>query len=124
LERDLNALVNRHSEWQTLDKVLRFLEQYGDPTFIPYHWETLQQQIAAVLPLESPEVQAALLAPAASLEQAVTAEDERGMLHALDALAHEVRLRFFDLDRRLKERCDSIQLLGAEFRFLLDLLTS
>jgi len=120
LKLDLDALVNRHTEWQALDVIVRLLEQQGDTALIPHHWEELQLQVEAVRQLEPSETRAALLEHNRGLESALTAGDTQPVLRALERLALEVRHRFFALDKQLKERCDGLQSVGAEFKVLLD----
>lgn len=123
LGRDLQALVNRHTEWQALDRILRLLEQQGDIDLVPYHWEELQFQVEAVRQLEPEETRATLLEYTRGLAQALTTVDKQLVMPALDRLAREVRYRFFGLDKQLKEHCDGLQPLGSEFKLLLEVLT-
>ena len=122
LNERLQQLVARHGAWQELERSVRLLEQQGDTALIPLHLAAVQDLTAAVCELEQPTAGELLRARVEALGAALAGGDEDRTLACLDAFADEVRYRFYDVDKQLKEHCGTLRLVSSQIEGVLGVL--
>lgn len=110
----LQALIQEHDTWQTIDKVLQTVEVVlsNDPIELEEQWESIVKSVAALCVDRQEHWAMEIYFHMNRLDQALKEREYTKIEARYTGFRRTVSLRFYDIDRTIKEFCARLARLG------------
>lgn len=119
LNQHLTQLVADHDQWQVVDMLLWMIDDLAaNAEDMELHWASLKEQTANLYAASVEPWARDLQAQEAQLEHAVAAHDGGNLARCFDSYRRRAILRFYRVDKNLKELCDKLDRIDGPLAFV------